>query len=248
MKKYLVPIIAAVAIGAGLLAGPAIIGAVSPGASATPQDSNPSDLYSDAPAYCPVWNAADYCPAYSLYDSGALERVAAVLGLSYDQLTAQINDGKSIAEVAAAQNVSLGTVVEAVIAPQVDFVNSQVQSGALTQEQADSVLTLLRSRVEAALQTSPADGFICPVWGDEGNGTVQPFCGGPGYGYAYADPDAGTTPYCGGYGDNLAFSTDGTTVIAPYCSGAGYGYSAAVGTAATVSAPSFAGRGCGGRR
>ena len=244
MKKYLVPFLAVVAVGAGLIAGPAIIGAVSPGTPAAADDTVAGASWG-AQANCPVWNAEDYCPAYTLYDSTSLERVAEALGLSYDQLTAQINEGKSIADIAAAQNVSLGSVVDAVVAPQADFIDSQVQSGALTQEQADAVLTLLRSRVEAALQLAPSNGFVCPVWGDDETCATRPFCGGPGYGYAYSDPDGDTAPFCGGYGYNQAGSTDGITVTAPYCGGPGYGYSAAADTAATVSSPSFAGRGCG---
>lgn len=178
MKKFLVLFVVALAMAAAF-AVPAL--ADNPPATTTPNTTPPY-------AGCQGWGAG-YCPAFSLADQTALERVAAALNLSVEQLTAQLNQGQSIAQIATAQQVELSAVVAAAIAPQVEALTAQVASGALTQAQADAIIALLESRVTAAFQD--AGYAYCPAF----SGTVPP---GSGYGYGCGPGSTATaTP---GYG------------------------------------------------
>jgi hypothetical protein len=163
------------------------------------------------------WDAGydGYCGQFlgggiALHDPATLERVADTLGISYDELVQRMSDGETIADIAVAQNVDLGQVVDTIVAAQTDMINLMVQYGYITQEQADAIIANLRERVETALSLDsygyndgygPGNG--CPFYGTDPDDTATPT---PGTGYGYGCP--------GFYG------TDPDDVPAP---GTGYG-------------------------
>jgi polyhydroxyalkanoate synthesis regulator phasin len=69
------------------------------------------------------------------------------LGLTTQELLTELQAGKTIADVAAEKNVAVDTIVEAVVAPRTERLNQLVTAGQLTQEQADAMLTLMKTEI-----------------------------------------------------------------------------------------------------
>ena len=109
-------------------------------------------------------------------ENAVLPIVAEELGMTPDELLAELQAGKTIADVAAEKNVAIDTIVDAVLAPRTERLNEMVAAGRLTQEQADTMLAQMRTQVTERLndQWSPQGrGF-----GFGGNGP----CGQAGMG------------------------------------------------------------------
>jgi hypothetical protein len=66
--------------------------------------------------------------------------LAEELGMTLDELSAALAEGKTVAEVAAEQSVSLEDLVAALVAWRADDLSQAVADGRLTQEQADWML------------------------------------------------------------------------------------------------------------
>lgn len=93
--------------------------------------------------------------------AGSLIATAAEkLGMSQSELIQELQNGKTIAALAEEKGVSLNTIVDAVTAPQQTRLNTLVQAGRLTQEQADALLALARSTVTDRLSQSFLSPFI----------------------------------------------------------------------------------------
>jgi hypothetical protein len=73
--------------------------------------------------------------------------VADLLGLTHEEVHAQRLEGKSLAEIAAAQGVSEDALVAAIMAAKVDFVQQRVEADILGQEQADLILQQMEQRI-----------------------------------------------------------------------------------------------------
>ena len=72
---------------------------------------------------------------------GSLPAILAdALGLSVDELFAALSNGQSIADLAAAQGLELGDLVQVLVAPRVERIQQAVEAGSLTQEQADELI------------------------------------------------------------------------------------------------------------
>jgi uncharacterized protein (DUF433 family) len=69
-----------------------------------------------------------------------LKVVAQTLGMEVDDLMAELRDGKTIADVAAEQGVSLDDIEAAILASIEAKLDQLVSDGKLTQEQADQIL------------------------------------------------------------------------------------------------------------
>ena len=70
----------------------------------------------------------------------SLANVATVLKLTEAELKAQLDNGKSLADVAKTQNVNVSAVIDAVVAEMKAHIAEEVASGELTQAQADAKL------------------------------------------------------------------------------------------------------------
>ncbi len=86
--------------------------------------------------------------------------VAEALGLEVSDLVAQLQDGKTVAEIAEAQGVALADVIEAVVAARAEQLAAAVEDGTLTQAQADAMQALLRANLEAHF-TQGMPGPLC---------------------------------------------------------------------------------------
>lgn len=137
------------------------------------------------------------------------------LGLSQQELAAELQAGKTIADVAAEKGVSAETIVEAFLAPRAGWLAEQVSSGQLTQEQADAMLAAMRANVTARLsQSTPPAGpgygpgytdqdgdGVCDNFVDEDGDGVCDNAGSGGYGPGYTDEDGdGVCDYAGSRG------------------------------------------------
>jgi polyhydroxyalkanoate synthesis regulator phasin len=81
-------------------------------------------------------------------DRIGLETAADALGLTEAELrTALESDGTSLADVAQAQGVDVGTLVDALVQAQQDRIAQAVEDGRLTQAEADERLADLEARV-----------------------------------------------------------------------------------------------------
>ena len=68
------------------------------------------------------------------------DAAAEALGLTPEELFAELHSGKSLAEVAEAQGVDTETLQDAMQAARVEAIQQAVEDGTLTQEQADRIL------------------------------------------------------------------------------------------------------------
>jgi hypothetical protein len=85
------------------------------------------------------------------------------LGLTRAELAAELQAGKTIADVAAEKNVSVDTIVDAVLAPRTERLNELVAAGQLTQEQVDNRLADLQIDVIEWLNQSRASQNAAPA-------------------------------------------------------------------------------------
>lgn len=86
-------------------------------------------------------------PANSLTSVAAKE-----LGMTVEELVAELEAGKTIADVAKVKGVELKTIVDAFIAPRAERLSELVADERITQEQADAMLAHMREEVEEHLE------------------------------------------------------------------------------------------------
>jgi len=112
---------------------------------------------------------------------GGLDAAATYLGLTEAQLRAQLESGKSLADVAKAQDKTVDGLVQALVGAAKTKLDAAVAAGRLTQTQANSILADLKSRVTDFVNgTAPRFGHR----GFRGGG----FRGGPPPAAGFAGP------------------------------------------------------------
>ncbi|MFC1917674.1 hypothetical protein ACFLXH_03375 [Chloroflexota bacterium] len=103
------------------------------------------------------------------------EAVSALLGLSSEEIHAQRLEGKSLAEIAAAQGVSEAELIDVIMAEKQAAVQARVDDGTLTQEQADYMLEQMGERTELAVNSTDTGPGLGSRWGA---GSSRGFCSG----------------------------------------------------------------------
>ncbi len=78
--------------------------------------------------------------------------VAELLGLDLDSLKEQIQNGATLADVAAAQGVETSAVVDLIVEQKTERVQAGVDNGRITQERADEILAELPEKVTTAVE------------------------------------------------------------------------------------------------
>lgn len=78
--------------------------------------------------------------------SGGLDAAAGALGLTRDELKAQLKDGKSLGEVADARGVDRQKVKDALVSAVKQKLDEAVRNGDLTQQQADQMLKRFQAK------------------------------------------------------------------------------------------------------
>lgn len=109
-------------------------------------------------------------PGWAGLDDTAKEIIAEALGLTPDELQAQLDEGKRLAEIAEEQGVEASEIQAAMKAVRVARIEQAVADGKLTQEQADQILErmeqaeqiaqALQAMREAQIEQALADGII----------------------------------------------------------------------------------------
>lgn len=94
---------------------------------------------------------------------GLIDTAAEVIGITPEELIAELRDGEdlSIADVAANHDVSADSIVEAVVTQASERLAEMVDSGRLTQEEADEKLAEIEQRVTERINqpfTLPPEG------------------------------------------------------------------------------------------
>ncbi|NJN67136.1 MAG: hypothetical protein HC884_10710 [Chloroflexaceae bacterium] len=109
------------------------------------------------------------------HGGGNLETIAETLGMTTEDLLSALQEGKTIAEVAEAQGVDLDTVVDAVLAEVEARLDTQVEAGRLTQDEADERLTEARERItEQMSETGLPMGPMPRMPRTQGEGMFRP--------------------------------------------------------------------------
>jgi len=122
-----------------IIGGAAIVGALALSAAAGVGSASAKSLISKAGITKPAHDGRG--PAKSLAN------VAAVLKLTEAELKTQLESGKSLADVAKAQNVNVTAVIEVIVADVKAHIAEEVASGELTQAQADAKLAEVTTKV-----------------------------------------------------------------------------------------------------
>ena len=78
--------------------------------------------------------------------------VASYLGLTRQELRAELRSGKSLAEIATDHGKTVDGLVDAITAPAKERLDRAVANGRLTRERADQILARLTDAVERAVQ------------------------------------------------------------------------------------------------
>lgn len=106
--------------------------------------------------------------------------VAEAVGLTQADLIAELQSGKTVADVAEEAGVTLETLVSSVIAERATWLAERVASGQLTQAQADFMLANMSANLTAHLSEA---------WTPGGYGAGNGMRHGGGYGMGFADED-----------------------------------------------------------
>jgi hypothetical protein len=162
-----------------------------------------------APGNAPVNNGV-------YVDSPTLARLAAVLGLTPEELNTQLQTGKTLAQIAQEKNVLTATLIDAIIALYADQVALQVKYGYVTQERSRGLLDAARKHAGYLLEQNlaSAQGYNngyggCGNWGGNmmggnygpgngwgmmGNGIIGPGMMGEWGGYNNPNTTPGANP------------------------------------------------------
>jgi hypothetical protein len=149
-------------------------------------------LAKNQPDFAAVQNQSAGCPIYGVNASGTTcaQTLTDLLGLTPEELCDLRQQGYSLADIAAEQGISLEELVAVVIDSRMDDIQAAVDSGTITQEQADLILERMTDRVEYMLtrDLGPRNGRAAGLEDGmfRGNGIKQ--------GAAIGDAAPGTNP------------------------------------------------------
>jgi hypothetical protein len=131
------------------------------------------------------------------------ETASELLGLTPEELCDLRQEGKSLAEIAAEQNVSVDELVGAIMAEKIEEVQALLDEGAITQEQADFMIQQMTERTELAVNRTtngPAEWRMGGGYGNAGTGAGPGMANrwgsqnDTGRGACNGDPSLGTGP------------------------------------------------------
>ena len=98
---------------------------------------------------------------------GGLDAAASYLGLSEDELHTQLESGKSLADVAKAQDKSVDGLVQALVADAKKHLDDEVSEGHITKAQETEMLSRLEQGIRAMVNGTPPVGMprLAPGFG-----------------------------------------------------------------------------------
>jgi hypothetical protein len=125
---------------------------------------------------------ADYaawgCPVFGQNDTA----VTSLLGMSQQEINTQLQQGKSLADIAASKGITNDQLVAAMIAPMKTFMQQQVTNGVWTQAQADARLKLAQQRMGQIINIKGGTGAGFGGCFGAGFNSAAGANGGTGYG------------------------------------------------------------------
>ena len=136
----------------GLAVGVAAIMALTLGGTAFADTPEETDVQS--------YGAGDGWHSFHGERAVCSETVSELLGLTPEELCELRQEGKSFAEIAAVQGVTVDELVEAIMTEKTAVVQARVDNGTLTQGQADLMIQHMGERTELAVNritTGPAE-------------------------------------------------------------------------------------------
>ena len=169
-----------------LAAAAVMVAAIAPAAMAAPdyQQTPPGPGWGWG---CDGWGYGGWGYGYGTqgnYDYSQIpmwKTLADKLGMNANDLVKELQGGKSVADVASEKNVSEQSLIDALMAPQIDALKLRVQNGYLNQAQADSVQQAEAARVKYMLEQKGFAGSY--GWGGTMGGYGTGWGGMMGRGY-----------------------------------------------------------------
>lgn len=116
---------------------------------------------------------AAFCGGGGMMGGGGLvdaTRIASALGISVEDMTKELQNGKSIAQIAQDKNVDIQKVVDTILAPKKEMLQVMVKYGYLTQDQANNQIQIMETAVKNSLNNPGIGG--APGRGGRGPGMM----------------------------------------------------------------------------
>ncbi|MDZ4230587.1 MAG: DUF2680 domain-containing protein, partial [Dehalococcoidales bacterium] len=179
-----------------------------------------STVFADAPEEVEPYAEGCY-PGQGWHGELCSEAITDLLGLTHEEVWQQLQDGKSLVEIAAAQGVTEDELVGAITIAQREAVQSRVEAGVLTQEQANFMLQQMEQRIRVAVNTA---GGFAGVNGHCGYGAAGT---GLGYGMMHGWGNGTGTGYgmMGGWNNGTGYGG----MMGGWGNGTGTGYGGMMG-------------------
>ncbi len=111
-----------------------------------------------APGYgcCGGWGMRG---GWGWHGMGLMDALAELTGLEPADLYAELQEGKTLLEVAQAHGISAEELVEAALASRAEVLQQRIEAGYLTQEQADWMLEHMEEEMLEHLEAGVSPGF-----------------------------------------------------------------------------------------
>ena len=112
---------------------------------------------------------------------GQLDAVTGLLGMTAEEIQAERQAGKSLAQIANAKGINTETLVDTILLAKKEFLATAVADGKLTQEQADAMFAHMQTQVKVMVErtgTGPMMGRGQGMRGGMGQGMGQGMRGG----------------------------------------------------------------------
>jgi hypothetical protein len=108
------------------------------------------------------------------YGMGLIDALAELTGLEPADLYSELQEGKTLLEVADAHSVSANQLVKTTLASRAKVLQQRIEAGYLTQEQADWMLEHMEEEMLEHLEAGVSPGFNCGPFGGQPAPNAQP--------------------------------------------------------------------------
>jgi hypothetical protein len=105
----------------------------------------------------------DFGPILGDRANSLVSTVAKQLDMTPDELATELQSGKTVADLAEEKDVSLDSIIEALLAPHTERMQLMVENDVISQEQADAMIAAMEAQV--AIQLSSSSTFGGPGMG-----------------------------------------------------------------------------------
>jgi len=105
---------------------------------------------------------------------GLIDALAELSGLEPTELYAEMQEGKTLLEVAQAHGISAEGLVEAALASRAEVLQQRIEAGYLTQEQADWMLEHMEEEMLEHLEAGVSPGLDCWRFNNQPAPNAQP--------------------------------------------------------------------------